>query len=284
MNIERNCKECLYKKQVKLSEKISDEAQRELFLADIRKVLEGVTNEDTSPYIVSLFREIQIGYGIDPASYPKEKYNRLMLDLEDEITKRIESAEDPLAQAIAFARVGNYIDFGAMAEVNDDILMKLINEAENCEIPEDTYKEFCEDCAKGKTFLLLCDNCGEIVLDKLFFRQLKKKYPLLTTYAMVRDVDVLNDATRSDAAFTGLDTEATIITNGCSVAGTVPSMLRDNERQIFDSADVILSKGQGNFESLLNCDRPVYYSFLCKCELFTGRFNVPKYTGMFIKK
>lgn len=284
MTIERHCRECLYEKQVRLAEKNIDETHREDFLAEIRGILEGITDEDTSPYIVSLFREVQVKYGVDPASYPKQKYNRLMLELEDEITQRIESSDDPVALAIAFARVGNYIDFGAMAQVDDDILMKLISEAEGCSLPADTYNEFCRECANGRTFLLLCDNCGEIVLDKIFLKQLGKEYPQLKLYAMVRDVDVLNDATMTDAAESGLTEIAEVITNCCTVAGTIPAKLRDRERRIFDSADVILSKGQGNFESLLVCDRAVYYSFLCKCDLFTRRFNVPKYTGVFIKK
>ena len=59
-------------------------------------------------------------------------------------------------------------------------------------------------------------------------------------------------------------------------------MLSDEAKRAFDGADVVLAKGQGNYESLIGIDKPIYYTFLCKCDLFTERFNVPKLTGMFV--
>ena len=85
-----------------------------------------------------------------------------------------------------------------------------------------------------------------------------------------------------DAVFCGMDREAIVVSNGLPIAGTVPQLLSPEAKMIFDSANVILSKGQGNYESLADCGRNIYYSFLCKCELFTARFHVPPLTGMFV--
>ena len=114
--------------------------------------------------------------------------------------------------------------------------------------------------------------------------QLKKRFPQLTVRAMVRGEAVLNDATAEDAHYIGLDTAAEIISSGEAIAGTIYEMLPDNAKEILDNSDVILAKGQGNYESMSGQGRHVFYEFLCKCDLFTTRFNVPKLTGMFIEE
>ena len=101
---------------------------------------------------------------------------------------------------------------------------------------------------------------------------------------MVRGGEVLNDATAEDACYVGLDAFAEIISNGEAIAGTIYEMLPENAKEILDNSDIILAKGQGNYESMSGQGRHVFYEFLCKCDLFTSRFNVPKLTGMFIEE
>ena len=146
-----------------------------------------------------------------------------------------------------------------------------------------TYESFLSACSKVKTFLLICDNCGEIVLDKLMIEQLKKRFPLLTVRAMVRGGQVLNDATMEDAVYSGLDKVAELVSNGEPVAGTIYDMLPKDAKAALDTADVILAKGQGNYESMSGQGRHIFYEFLRKCDLFINRFNVPKLTGMFVE-
>ncbi len=102
--------------------------------------------------------------------------------------------------------------------------------------------------------------------------------------AMVRGGEVLNDATEEDAVYSGLDKVAKIISNGEAVAGTIYDMMPEESKMALDVADVILAKGQGNYESLNGQGRHIFYEFLCKCDLFTTRFQVPKLTGMFIEE
>ena len=147
---------------------------------------------------------------------------------------------------------------------------------------EDVYRSFLQECQEKKTFLLIADNCGEIVLDKLFLEQLKKCYPHLEITVMVRGSEVLNDATLADAAYVGIDHTANVISSGSGVGGTICQLISEEAKNTLDTCDVILAKGQGNYESLAGHGRHIYYSFLCKCDLFVRRFNVPKFTGMFI--
>lgn len=286
MRIVPSCEKCLYERQMGIAQSISDENVREEYLAEIREVLVNRKEEDSAPYMVYCFKEVQGRYFKTLDIFPdiKEQYNSLMLSMEAEIEAKIEASADPLETAIIYARIGNYIDFGAMNHVEQGELLQLLEEESCVELNKATYEAFCEECEKGKNFLLLCDNCGEIVLDKLFVRQLKKRFPQLAVSVMVRGEPVLNDATMEDAVFSGMDKEATLISNGNGVAGTVVSMLAPQARKALEAADVILSKGQGNYESLSGYEGVVYYSFLCKCELFTSRFGVPRLTGMFLRE
>ena len=116
----------------------------------------------------------------------------------------------------------------------------------------------------------------------MMIEQLKKRFPELKIQAMVRGKEVLNDATVEDAVYCGLDCVAEILTNGEAVAGLIYDMLPEASRRAVDEADVILAKGQGNYETMSGMKRKVFYEFLCKCDLFVTRFAVPRLTGMFI--
>ncbi|MBQ6035543.1 MAG: DUF89 family protein [Ruminococcus sp.] len=279
MRISQSCAECLYNRQ-------KNKTDNTEYLAEIKSLLDNRKETDTSPYMVYLFNKVHVRYFGKGADYSaiKKQYNDLVLAMEDSLRHEINSAEEPLAKAMMMSRAGNYIDFGAMNSVDRDEFLSLFSNTEMREDDRKTYESFLRECTDAKTFLLICDNCGEIVLDKLMLEQLKLRFPHLTVRAMVRGDNVLNDATAEDAKYVGLDTEAEIISNGEDVAGTIYEMLPDEAKNVLDHSDVILAKGQGNYESLSGQGRHIFYEFLCKCELFTSRFNVPKLTGIFIEE
>lgn len=279
MRISQSCAECLYKRQ-------KNKTDNTEYLAEIKALLDSRKETDTSPYMVYLFNKVHVRYFGKGADYSiiKKQYNDLVLAMEDSLRHEINSAEEPLAKAMMMSRAGNYIDFGAMNSVDRDEFLSLFSNTEMREDDRKTYVSFLRECTNAKTFLLICDNCGEIVLDKLMLEQLKLRFPHLTVRAMVRGDNVLNDATSEDAKYVGLDAEAEIISNGEAVAGTIYEMLPDEAKNVLDNSDVILAKGQGNYESLSGQGRHIFYEFLCKCELFTSRFNVPKLTGIFIEE
>ena len=130
----------------------------------------------------------------------------------------------------------------------------------------------------ARTLVYLTDNCGEIVLDKLFIKQIKETFPGLNITAMVRGGDVINDATLVDAKEVGLTEIVPCMGNGNAAPGTIVGRLSEEARETLFHADVIISKGQGNFESLYGEKLNPYYLFLCKCELFVYRFQDRKST------
>lgn len=286
MRIVESCEKCLWDRQVKLAETLTQEGAGERYLAEIRDALYNRDPEACSPYLVYRFRQIFAKYG-ENTNFPKEtkmEYNALVMSMEDKIEEKIESAFDPLEKALIYARIGNYIDFSAVNHVEPEELIRLLEEDSNGSLTPEVYEDFCKECREAKNFVLLCDNCGEIVFDKLFIRQLRKRFPHLNIHIMVRGEDVLNDATMEDAEFCGFTREAEVIPNGNAIAGTVWEMLSPRAKQVIEQADLILSKGQGNYESFYGYHGPVYYSLLCKCDLFIQHFQVPRLTGVFVRE
>jgi len=279
MRISQHCVDCLYDRQ-------KNKTDNEAYLAEIRDLLDNRRETDTSPYMVYLFNKVHERYFGKGADYRevKKTYNDLVLSMEDRLRREIESAEDPLARALIMARIGNYIDFGAMNHVDEKEFLSLFQDTELKRDDRKTYEAFRKACEAGHQLLLVCDNCGEIVLDKLLIEQLRVAFPHLSFRALVRGGEVLNDATEEDAIAVGLDQVADIVSNGQAIAGTIYEMMPEEARAAMDRADVILAKGQGNYESMSGTGRHIFYLFLCKCDLFTGRFNVPRLTGMFVEE
>ena len=279
MRVSESCAKCLFDRQKHLTTN-SD------YLEEIGQIIKNRDKDDTSPYLVYRFTQVYERYFGRKASYEdvKKKYNDLVLSMENHIRQRIERDDNPLAKALVYARAGNYIDFGAMNSVDETAFLALLEETSWNEAETEVFSSFVRQCENAKQFLLIADNCGEIVLDKLFLEQLHKRFPGMELSVLVRGEEVLNDATAADAAYVGIDKVAKVITNGLPIAGTIYDMLPQEAKQAVDQADVILAKGQGNYESLNGQGRHIFFSFLCKCDLFTSRFSVPRLTGIFVEE
>lgn len=279
MKVGEKCARCLYDHQV---QKSTDPD----YLAQVKDIIEGRSEEDTTAVLVYRIKQVyERMFGrFDKYSDIKRRYNDLVLQMESGVRKKIEASDDPLAAALGFARIGNYIDYGAMHDVDEETFLGLFDDAQLKEKDLAVYESFLRNCKDADTFLLIADNCGEIVLDKLLLEQLKLRFPQLTLQVLVRGDDVLNDVTLEDAAYTGIDRIAQVFSNGKAVAGTVYEMMPEDARRALDNADVILAKGQGNYESLSGQGRHLFYAFLCKCDYFTSQFSVPLLTGMLIEE
>lgn len=279
MQITQSCAKCLYDKQKR-------NVQDEKYLKEIRSIIEGCDDHASAPYLVYLFNQVYEKHFGKLVSYKeiKKRYNDLVLSMENVLKKRIEQAMDPLTTAFTFARIGNFIDFGAMDHVDEEVFVSLFEKEQLSPEDQKVMDSFLSQCEKAKTFLLVTDNCGEIVVDKLFLEQLHHRFPDLKINILVRGEEVLNDATQEDAEYVGINQYGTIYTNGYPVAGTIYDMLPDDVKEMFEQSDVILAKGQGNYESLSKQGRHIFYSFLCKCDLFTDRFQVPKFSGIFVEE
>lgn len=211
----------------------------------------------------------------------KRHFNALMLRELPEMARVTGAAEDPLACAVRYAMVGNFIDFGAMDSVDEEALHQQLAQAQNRALPASVLEELRREARKARRMAYLTDNCGEIVADRLLIGQLRRLNPALQVTVIVRGQPVLNDATLEDAAQVEMERVAQrVIGNGNGVAGTVLHRLSPEAAEAVHSADVLIAKGQGNYESLSGCGLNLFYIFMCKCSLFTERFGVPRFDGI----
>lgn len=277
------CISCMIKRQEEGIADIKEENKKLDYFKDVLKLI--YDSENTSaPEVTEKITELRESYFGKDEKFDslKKTYNALMMKYEKDIRKLINSSIDEIYTAILFAMAGNYIDFGAMGDISDEKLDYLIKTAEENEIDEGEYAMFITDLEKAKKLVYLTDNCGEIVMDKLLIETIKAKYPKIKIDVIVRGKPVLNDATAEDAKDVGLDKIADITGNGTGIAGTSLEAINKESYDLIDNADVIISKGQGNFETLYGSRLNIYYMFLCKCDLFVKRFGLERYKGVFI--
>ena len=213
----------------------------------------------------------------------KHHFNELVLGLEDKLAERMAQSDDPLDLAIRCALVGNFIDFGPTGEVSEQKLLQLVDDAAGMQLDEEAMADLKTRIRQARTITYLTDNCGEVVLDKLLIAQIKRKNPQVQVTAVVRGADTSNDATMQDARQVALDTVCRVIDNGSDIAGTIPARVNDQTRAALSNADLVISKGLANYESLSGQGRSTYFLFLCKCALYVEVFDVPLYTGMVIR-
>ena len=278
------CMKCILDKNLEKYPENTSEKEKVTYYQKLLKILAEAKMNTSAPVIVrdiTVLQEEMFGMK-DEYSEVKYHFNNVMLSYEDGIRAKIMQQEDPLKLAIAYAMVGNYIDFGAMQHVDEKALAQMLDNAVNIELDKEQYDRLKEDLKTGKKLVYLTDNCGEIVMDKLLMETIKKLYPQMDITVLVRGGAVLNEATMTDACQVGLPQIVTVMGNGTQIAGTCLEEISEEAKAVFDAADLVISKGQGNFESLRKCGENIYYMFLCKCEMFARIFDVPEFTGILV--
>lgn len=287
MSIKRlnsECIKCLLDKYINnIPGKTSEDARLKYMqkvLSVIAKSDDSISAPELTEQIISAQEDI-LGSSTDYSEI-KSYFNRLMLSLETEIESKINTSADPFKTALLYAMAGNFIDFGAMESVDEASLFETLDNAENIEISKTEVENLRQEIINAKNLVYLTDNCGEIVLDKLFIKIIKKFNPKIKLDVIVRGQAVLNDCTIEDAKEIDMYSVADVISNGTAIAGTCLNRISIEAKNLIDTADIIISKGQGNFETLHHCGKNIYYLFLCKCKMFAERFDVKQFSGIII--
>ena len=287
MALNTYCTGCLLRKQLNaLDKNPAPETRKQEFLRGLLQLFAEAAPQDNAPAMLYRVEELHRKILGPLPGFEAEKalYNAVMLAQEAHMQSRIDTAADPLKAALQLALTGNYIDFGTSGNVEEATLKKLLDDAFSMVINEAEYDVFCKDAAAASSLVFLTDNCGEIVADKLLIRQIRKRWPQLTVTVMVRGGAAVNDATVEDAIAVGMDTVAPVVSSGVGMAGTDIRLVSEKARSLLQSADLILAKGQGNFETMSEGDLPVYFAFLCKCPWFTRRFGLELYQPVFVRR
>lgn len=286
MNANVSCLSCLVGKMEKTLRKFPDEDKKMACLQEIMRCICQKGADHPAPYLsreADGIIEKYFGQTMDWAPV-KSRYNQYMLGKEALIEARIRQSGDPLAACIQYVCAGNYIDFGAVAHVDDDTLEKLLQKAAE-EKPNPRELAYLRaDLEKAESLVYLTDNCGEVVLDKIFVKLLKEMYPQMAITVVVRGAPAVNDATLEDAHEIGLTDIAPCLGNGSNAPSTLLEEISPQVKTLLEKADVIIAKGQGNFEGLYGEGLNPYFMFLCKCELFVRRFGLGLYASVFARE
>jgi len=273
---------------------IKPDIASDIIITAQKKLMEFLTNVDvnkTSAPIVGQFAYNLVAEMLgleDPYQHLKDEYNQLALELYDEVKAIVDSAKDPLFEAIAVAALGNTIDFAAQHQ------MDLIGDIKNFSLQSfkiNDYNEFKKSLEiinrnEGQ-LLILADNSGEIVFDKLLVETIKKLYPDLEIIVAVRSKPIINDATLKDAEFIGLTNIVKVI-ESCPVPGIdLTSATEEFKKYFHEKNGIILSKGQGNFETMYGMEIPnkeLFYLLKAKCVLMERIFKAKIGDLIFKKK
>ena len=214
----------------------------------------------------------------------KQEFNDYLLSMEEELEAQIRNHPDPLEAALCYARTGNYIDYAAVKDITKEKLVELFEAQGSAGLEKEVYRRFLADLEHASSLVWLTDNCGEIVLDKIAMKILHELHPGVKVTAIVRGEPVVNDADLDAARYVGLDRIVNVTGNGSGIAGTDLADISEEAERLIRDADLIVSKGQGNFETIHGCGLNIYYLFLCKCDWFVQKFQAERFQGMFINE
>lgn len=209
----------------------------------------------------------------DPFIELKKESNQLALSLSPLIKEEIDGTPDPLFNAIRFSIAANIIDYGSQQVFDPH---PAIRECLERELTINDYPELKKDLQEAESILYLGDNSGEIVLDRLVIEELGGK-----VIFTVKKYPVINDALLADAGFSGLDKVCRVIDNGTACPGTPLELCSPGFKKEFSGADLIISKGQGNFETLSEVAAPIYFLLTVKCPVVAG--HITELTGRSLK-
>ena len=209
----------------------------------------------------------------DPFRRAKVEANRMALALHPRLKKLVEQSADRLFTACRLAILANSIDFGPNFEHGG--IEAIIDEATTCPIPlaVNNYDQFWSSLNNSRSLLYLGDNAGEIVFDRLLIEEIHRVKEL-ETYFVVRENPVINDVTMDDALTVGMDRVARVISNGSDAPATILSQCSAELQQLFRSADIIIAKGQGNYESLEGELGNIFFLLRAKCPLVAELLGV----------
>ena len=243
-----------------------EKLQRKVVLETLKKLSTLSLNQkspDIVKYISALITEI-IGNN-DPYKDIKKKSNDIALSFYPFFKEMIQDSRDPLLQAFKISAAGNIIDFGAHNSVDIETEIKKIPELS---FSINDYSKFKEEVSGSELLLFIGDNAGEIVFDKLLIEILKKQYPELEIIYAVRGGPVLNDVTAADAEYTGISKLVKVISSGSTTAGTILNECSGEFLGVYESADIVISKGMGNYETLKGeTGKNIYFILKIKCDL-----------------
>jgi len=264
MRIFLDCIPCFVRQALDSARLATDDEQ--IHEKVVREVLRLAADLDMSQSPPAIGQQIhrlirQLIDNTDPYRELKQRFNRLALRLCAELEERVRTSEDPLETAVRLAIAGNIIDLGVKTSIKESDIERIIRDCLTADFDNQQIEGFRNAVSRAEKILYLADNAGEIVFDRLLIEQL----PAEKVTVAVKGAPVINDATIEDAEFAGLTEMVEVIDNGSDVPGTILETCSQTFRARFEDADLIVAKGQGNYETLSGADKNIFFILKAKC-------------------
>lgn len=257
------CVSCVIRQTIEIVQRVvkSEKRRQQILRAVVKKLGSIDVHQMNPPEVTYLAHQIihKMTGVKDLYKQLKVQNNREVLELYPYLKKLVKTAKDPLLMAIRLAIAGNIIDYGALAEFD---IKKTVKEATKQKFAVSDYKKFKSDLKKAKSLLYIGDNAGEIVFDRVLVEELIKQVEVVFA---VKSKPVLNDVLIADAKMVGMDKIVRVIESGSDYAGTSLKKGTKEFKQLFRRADIIIAKGQGNFETLDQAPGNIYFLLKMKC-------------------
>lgn len=277
MKMKDKCLPCLVNQVIKVAD-VTKAENRDVLFHEVFSYLSKVDFNKTNPEISGeTFAILKKHLGNDDPYYEVRKYyNNLLMKLSGTYENKIDNSQDSFFQAMKYAVIGNIIDFNPIHNSTLEEIMDFINQADELAFQINHMEQLKQEIKKAKSVLYLGDNCGEICFDKLFIKEIKKQNPNILIYFGVRGEPVINDSIESDAYEVGINEYATIISNGDGSLGTVLERTSTEFQKNFEEVNIVISKGQANYECLSECKKKeIFFLLMTKCEVIAEDIGVP---------
>jgi len=283
MKLMPQCVPCFFKQATIVANMLNiDDSTKIKLLKGVSKVLSEVIDENSSPAKVAtpVHNFVREFLGVaDPFAEVKKLSNDKMLSMYDSFKKIVADSKEPLKMAATFAIIGNLIDYSLFENVNLETIQEKLKGFK----PEIfDFAEFSNAVAKSERVLYITDNAGEIVFDKLLIEELFKMKKKIIVVA--KEKPILNDATVADVNYVGISKFGKVLGTGNSDVGTIYPSNNELLNKAFKTAQIIISKGQANFETLVDVDGPIYFLFVVKCKAVADYLKVSEGAPILLKK
>jgi hypothetical protein len=203
----------------------------------------------------------------------KMNANQMFLEMYEDLLDFCFSTEDPLYTAFKLSTFCNLLDFG-IKNYFGELEWEIESLTKSRNFAVDDYKKFLDKIEDANNLLFVHDKAGEIVLDKILIKVVKNKYPNLIIHSAVKSRPIMTDATLKDAIEVGLKEVSIPLESGSIYPGTILSKTDVDFRNIFENADVVISKGQENYEGLYGEFNKVFFLLTAKCKSVAKDLNV----------
>lgn len=273
MQTQLECIPCFIRQSLEALKQITDD--EELIKRALRRVLKESSEFDfslTPPEMGQIIHNIirqESGHS-DPYEKIKKRSIDCALELYDDISSEVNSSQDSFHSAIKYSIAGNIMDFALLSEWDDNRIEDSFKKAVTHTLDIEIIEELKNDLRAAKTVLVLGDNVGETVFDKILIENMPTKAHI---YYAVKNSPIINDATMKDAIESGLDEVSFIISNGYNAPGTILKKCSDKFMKIYKSSDVVIAKGQANFETLNLEDKKIYFLTQIKCKVIADKYG-----------